>query len=683
MTEIFVSLEQAAQLEGIQYKTMSKRIISHPEDYITREKPRPGGGKPLVTVALSSLSKKARKAYKAAQKVDGGDAVQANSPNGQSPWYVEVDFHWFVENHQTEYYQKVELKNHILEFLEYDDADRTAHAEEFAGQLGISSRTLYRYAKDVLEAGARANQREAETGRNHDYYQVLCLCRKPRDAQTFPSLSDEMKIKIENIYFNNTLRQNLSTKKDAYDKLVANCKLSGIEPPSYQMVARYIKFLVDKPGGESVKYLAEKGEREWKNKFMYKGMRDLTQLEVMETVISDEHRFDLNVSYTPPNGIPIAIHPIVIAFIDAKSRNLVGYGMVRYANAQDIKSCYAKVSREHGVSKVIHIDNGKDYVADEMIGYNADKREAIDAEMQGFYHAMGVKTVHRSTRYEPWDKGPMERFFGTVCQQFSKWFDSYVGTLTGSKTYNKVQKDIPKLLKQGRLFTLEEFYDLFDLWINENYSQNMHRGLKDSGEEYTTPAALFQNAERYYQAPPPDSYITMLLMKGKDVSVRATGIRFDNRRYQSDDLMPYINSHINIRYMPDDESHIFAFSKSGELIGEIPLAEKLNPRPYADKEQMVDHKTKQKRHLKDVRNTLNEYRTPFEEKEENDGITPHLVGGLDLTKGKKPDNNVVSLPKDKQYRQTQSKKKNSQPNPFIDDLADNALERLERIRKAQ
>ena len=41
--------------------------------------------------------------------------------------------------------------------------------------------------------------------------------------------------------------------------------------------------------------------------------------------------------------------------------------------------------------------------------------------------------------YQPWDK-PIERFFSTVCSKFSKWFESYTGTLTGSKTYAKRQK---------------------------------------------------------------------------------------------------------------------------------------------------------------------------------------------------------------------------------------------------
>ena len=46
---------------------------------------------------------------------------------------------------------------------------------------------------------------------------------------------------------------------------------------------------------------------------------------------------------------------------------------------------------------------------------------------------------------------PIERFFSTVCSKFSKWFESYTGTLTGSKTYAKRQKDVDGMLERGEL----------------------------------------------------------------------------------------------------------------------------------------------------------------------------------------------------------------------------------------
>ena len=676
MTEIYIPLEQAAGLEGADYFTLAKRVKRNPDDYKTHEEPRPGGGKPLVSVALSSLSKTARKAYKAAQKVDGGEALQNAKTQGECPWYVDVDFSWFLENHKKEYYKMVEMKNHVLEFLQFDEAGRTEHSEEFGQKLGISGRTLYRYTKDVLEASAWAQKMEAKNGRSYDYYQVLCLCRKPRKVDNFPSLVPAVRIFIERSWFDEKFRANKSTRQMLFDKLKTHCTMNNLELPSYQTVSRYINQLLKSPNGESAAYLAEYGVVAWKNKYMMKGVRDLTQLEVMELVLGDEHRFDLWVSYVSANGVRIAVRPMVIAWIEARSRRLVGYSMCVNPNAQDVKSSFAKMSRDFGTPKSMHIDNGKDYTAEEMTGKKRSDREGymtLDAEMQGFYHAMGVQEIVRSLPYQPWDKGVVERYFGSVCQRFSKQFDSYVGTLTGSKTSGKVKKNIQKLLEQGKLFTLEEFYDLFDNWVKEEDNHRTHRGLVDSGEKYTTPISLFENAEeRYYKPSPPDSYIAMLLMKARTAAVRTTGIQCNKRLYMSDELTPYINQKVQIRYMPDDDSQIYVFSELGELIGEIPLAEKLNPRAYQDMDQLERHKAKQNRQLRSVRDTLEGYR--------REAATPHLVGGVDLTVGRKPENNAVYMPQDKQYRQVESRKKKTQPNQFIDDIAEDSIE---KIRQAQ
>ena len=45
MDGIYVTLEEAAELEEIQYKTMSKRIDRSPEKFIVVKEQREGGGK--------------------------------------------------------------------------------------------------------------------------------------------------------------------------------------------------------------------------------------------------------------------------------------------------------------------------------------------------------------------------------------------------------------------------------------------------------------------------------------------------------------------------------------------------------------------------------------------------------------------------------------------------------------
>ena len=75
MTESYVTLKEAAKLEGLAYKGMTSRISRDPQNYVTKAQPREIGAKAEVLVAVSSLSTKAQRAWRAAQKADGRDAI--------------------------------------------------------------------------------------------------------------------------------------------------------------------------------------------------------------------------------------------------------------------------------------------------------------------------------------------------------------------------------------------------------------------------------------------------------------------------------------------------------------------------------------------------------------------------------------------------------------------------------
>ncbi len=219
MTEIYVSLYDAAELEGISYDAMQRKTHRNPEKYQLKKEKTECGGKDLSMIALSSLSKKAVAAYKERQKlaevpnVPGMEEV-AVSAESEMPWYVNEDVDYFMEKHKTEWYTAMELGNIVREFLNYDSAGRTEFAEHFAQErLGKGKRTLYRYAKSYLEASAWADKLHKQDGCNYDFFKVLCLCRKPKEAGTFPSFTPEVKKVIQNIWFNPDFARNQGTRE--------------------------------------------------------------------------------------------------------------------------------------------------------------------------------------------------------------------------------------------------------------------------------------------------------------------------------------------------------------------------------------------------------------------------------------------------------------------------------------
>lgn len=75
MPDVFIGLDEAAEFEGVKYNTLIQRMKRNPQQYKTKTQPQEGGGKDRVMVAVASLSTKGRKAWRAAQKIDGRDVI--------------------------------------------------------------------------------------------------------------------------------------------------------------------------------------------------------------------------------------------------------------------------------------------------------------------------------------------------------------------------------------------------------------------------------------------------------------------------------------------------------------------------------------------------------------------------------------------------------------------------------
>lgn len=150
----YVTLIEAAELEGVKYKTMAQRLNRNPDKFDTMTEKSENGGKDAVLVAVASLSKKARNAWKERAKLkelSGTISPEGEAqPEPEAPWYVEADVDWYIENYREQWYKGMELGNVIREFLQYDGANKTEYAEQYAQEhLGSGKRTLYRYVNGV------------------------------------------------------------------------------------------------------------------------------------------------------------------------------------------------------------------------------------------------------------------------------------------------------------------------------------------------------------------------------------------------------------------------------------------------------------------------------------------------------------------------------------------------------
>ena len=77
----YVTLIEAAELEDVKYNTMVRRITRNPDKFDTMTEKLENGGKDAVLVAITSLSKKARNAWKERAKRDAPERTARHIPS--------------------------------------------------------------------------------------------------------------------------------------------------------------------------------------------------------------------------------------------------------------------------------------------------------------------------------------------------------------------------------------------------------------------------------------------------------------------------------------------------------------------------------------------------------------------------------------------------------------------------
>lgn len=684
MEDIYLSIKEAAEIENVSYPAFKMRLLRSTIDDNIKVEKNISGGRDKKYIKLSALSKNAQKTYKELHKedhIEGSDLiVEEIKKSTESPWYLDVDINWYIQNNKSAYYRAVELSNEIRAIIEYNGADKTEFVRRKAVDLGSSQRTIYRQIDTYIEASGWALKMLKESGANYDFYKVLCLCRKPKDAGTFPTFSPEIKQLIRNIWMNKDFAANQGTREMLYTKLVEVSLETGWTIPSYPSVCRYITHLMEVEKMAGAHFLAANGIRTYKNQQMIKALRDTRQLKVMEVVMGDEHTFDCWVSYKSKNGKVIAIRPKLVAWIDVRSRMVMGDVICQDANSQILKESIIKMlySENGGLPKYLYIDNGKDYTSETMTGIPRKERyPGFESSATGFYGAVGIEDYHRSKPYEPWSKSEIERLFSTVCNGFSKWFKSYTGTLTGSKTSAKVNKDITKLLQQGKLLTIEEFYEAWSNWLANVYAKKVHRGLKDMHEDYTTPLSLYKNGEQYEKALPPKSYAVMMLMQAETARVYNYGIKKFNYTYTSQELAHFIGKTVNIKYDKDDVTKLYIFDLDGKMVCEALSQELLQIAPSVPQEALVDHIKAQKMQIKRDREILQESTTPLDERIAGAADANRIVGGM-MIEGSGHKDKVIALPVTQEYKE-EVKRRKAGKSEYIAGMGNETVNKLKNL----
>ena len=342
----------------------------------------------------------------------------------------------------------------------------------------------------------------------------------------------------------------LDLRKPSIASVVDDLKQYGYEL-NYTTVTRYIREIP-----KSVKVFYREGLKAYHDKFDPYIERDYTLFKAMEWGCGDHHIFDFVIMHEGR-----IFRPWVTLFMDMRSRTITGWWIDVVPNTLTIMRAFSMSVEQYGLFENMLVDNGKDFRSEWFAGSEwKERRTRPETEtlelIEGVLQDCKTK-IHFATPYMGQSK-PVERFFRTVCERFSKMQDFYVGS-------NTVDAPEDKKLFWGRIngrdkievtYTLEQLrhdFAQFVTWFNSNW-QHSGQGMdgKTANEVF---AETFEHKREL-----PEEYRKYLFTVREKRVIQRNGVSIDGISYYNPEMVRLIGEKVEVRRDINDIGKAAIFS---------------------------------------------------------------------------------------------------------------------------
>jgi putative transposase len=290
--------------------------------------------------------------------------------------------------------------------------------------------------------------------------------------------------------------------------------------------------------------------------------RDYTTLHSNEQWCADHHQFDVIV-----NDRGKLVRPWLSAYMDMRSRKIVGWCIRGHdPNSSTILSALRGGCEQFGVPESVYHDNGKDFSSYTLVGSTKWQRRHAKVELDAD-HTRGVLKnlgceAHFAWAYHAQSK-PIERFFGTLEDQFGKCWSTYCGRNPENKPENLQVK-----LARGSAPTLEDFVTAFGDYLEKAYHTAIHTG---DGMDGRSPNQVFDASwNGFSRRTTSPQLLDLLLMKqSQPVKVTKNGVRWNHLIYgQREPLlyMEWLGKQVYLRIDERDVTRVQVWSPDDEFI---------------------------------------------------------------------------------------------------------------------
>lgn len=238
-----------------------------------------------------------------------------------------------------------------------------------------------------------------------------------------------------------------------------------------------------------------------------------------------------------PLGYYLSYQAPSIAAVMGALRHAILPKMARRRESDSIRSLRPQHAWAcHGLPQVLVVDNGLEFHSDAL------QSVAMDLGMSVLF----------CPKYQPWFKGSVERFLGSISRRF-------LHTLPGTSFSRWHHRGDYDPLKHAVL-TLAEFTQMFEKWLLDDYAQTVHRTTKE------TPWVRWHEGLKSYEPTLPRDRHTLAQRIGQvsQRKLQREGILLEGIRYSGPELLPLLRAHgpgieVRIVFDPDDlgEIHVW------------------------------------------------------------------------------------------------------------------------------
>ena len=476
-----------------------------------------------------------------------------------------------------------------------------AVSKEFSESLGdITRASLYRWKKVLEENGGD--------------YQSLCPRWGKWDKGGQQGLG-QLTPEAETAFLTAWLNPNRPSVVLAYRVMCFALEKLGQDAPNVKTVYRFADRF--KEDHHDLVVLMREGEKALNDKVSDYIRRDRRALEVGQTLVADGHVLNFECLH-PETGRPF--RPTLIGWFDWKSGLICGWEFLLSENTIGISSALRMAIRHLGkIPKSVVLDNGKAFKGK----FFTQSGQGFEI-LQGLYARLGIATQF-ATPYRAQVK-PIERFFGTFDNQFSKLVPSYVGRNIEEKPawrrrdekfhksrHEKRNPGLPTLREAGAAFAA------YVKWFAENMTHPDFQG-QTCGEVFL--------AER---GPGVDlAELDFQFLWTTEVHPKRSGFRLAGLRYVSDRLYG-LNKSVVVKYSWASLEEVYLFDRQGRSLGAARPEALVHPQAalFGTEEDLALVADGNRRRAAQKKATLNKARVLAQASEDSPGpvaLPYHLTG---------------------------------------------------------